>query len=95
MSTSVPLLVLTSVRADRELARSRAAEAAMRDHDARFARMLRICCWEWLVGYVVGMLAFRVSTAQAGQGLLLLAFVVILVAPLWTLIIWRWLEDQQ
>jgi hypothetical protein len=91
----MPLLVLSPDRVRRELTRSREAEAAMRHYQARFAHLLRICLWEWIAGYAVGMLAFHVGSVQTGQALLLLALVIILVAPMWTLIIWHWLGGQE
>ena len=95
LTRPLPLLVLPPARVARELLHSREAEAAMREYQARLDHMLRICLFEWIIGYALAMLAFRVTEVQTGQFLLLFAFVVILVAPMWTLIIWHWLGGQE
>src|SRR4029077_14646404 len=65
----MPLLVLSRDRMRRELARASEAEVAMRHYHARLAHLLRICLWEWIAGYAVGMLAFHVGRVPAGQAL--------------------------
>ena len=89
-----PLVWLGRERVEREVARARDAELQMRHHQRRLGRVLWMCLGEEGIGYLLGMLSFRVSGHTLGMMLLQSAFFVIFAAPVFTLILWRWLEEQ-
>jgi len=89
-----PLVWLSPDRVARELSRARDAELQMRHHRRRLGRVLWLCLGEEGTGYLLGMLSFRVSGHTLGMLLLQVAFFVIFAAPVFTLILWRWLEEQ-
>ena len=90
----IPMLVLAPDRLERERRNALLAEGQARQYRRRLARVLWLCVAEWAVGYLLGMLMFRVTNEVLGHILYLAASLVILMGPVWTLILWHWLEEQ-
>ena len=89
-----PLIALAPDRVERERKNAMLAEGQMRQYRQRLGRVLWLCVGEWVVGYLLGMLMFRVTSESTGQILLAAATLVVLMGPVWTLILWHWLEEQ-
>ena len=93
--TSTPLLVLSEARIQRELQHAKLAVEQVRAYRLQLRRVLAQCAFEILLGYGVGALAFRVQGSEIGYALYLAATLLTIGGPIWTLIIWHWLEAQR
>jgi hypothetical protein len=54
-----------------------------------------LCAVEILLGYELGALAFHVHGPEIGQALYLAATLLTIGGPVWTLLLWHWLEEQR
>jgi len=90
----IPLIALAPERVEREIKNAHLAAEQMLQYRRRLARVLWLCVAEWVAGYFLGMLVFHVTDESLGHILLLAAFLVILMGPAWTLILWHWLDEQ-
>ena|SRR2546425_7621705 len=93
--TSAPLLILTEARIQRELQRARLAAEQMRVFKLQILRVLALCVFEILLGYGLGALAYHVQDPEVGHALYLAATLLTIGGPVWTFIIWHWLEEQR
>ena len=91
----IPLIALAPERIEREQKNALLAEGQVRQYRRRLARLMWLCAAEWVVGYGLGMLMFRVTNEALGHILFLGASLVVLMGPVWTLILWHWLEEQR
>lgn len=93
--THGPLLIYSSDRVARDIARARRAAAQEVHFQRRILRIAGICAAEFMLGYLILMLAFHVSGTELGQGLFALGAFVILAIPLFTVIVWAWSTQQR
>ncbi len=94
-ANSPPLLILSEARIQRELQHARLAAEQLRVYRLQILRVLALCAFEILLGYGLGMLAFHVQGPEIGYALYLAATLLTIGGPVWTLIIWHWLEEQR
>jgi len=93
--TSAPLLMLPEARIQREIEHAKLAAEQVQVYKHQFLRVLACCAVEVLLGYELGALAFHVHEPEIGQALYLAATLLTIGGPVWTLIIWHWLEEQR